>query len=48
LGILIATPEYNGTFSGIIKNAFDWLSDSFDPSPLTEKKIGIVSASYLT
>lgn len=46
-GILIATPEYNGSFSGIIKNAFDWLSVG-SPNPLEDKKIGIISASYLT
>lgn len=36
--------------SGIIKNALDWLSLNLggSPSSLTNKKVGIISASYLT
>ncbi len=52
MGILIVTPEYNGSTSAIIKNAFDWLSrtytDKNDLTPLANKKIGVASASYLT
>lgn len=49
--MLIATPEYNSSFSGIIKNAIDWLYRSYTgekASPLVNKKVGIISSSYLT
>ena len=48
LGILIAEPENNGALSAVIKNALDWLSRNYNGEPLKNKKIGVVSASYLT
>ncbi len=42
--VLIATPEYNFSFSGVLKNAIDWVSRP--PSqPFDGKIIGIVGAS---
>lgn len=41
--ILIATPEYNYSYSGVIKNLIDWLSRN--PNILNKKVIGIMGAS---
>jgi chromate reductase, NAD(P)H dehydrogenase (quinone) len=42
--LLIATPEYNFSFSGVLKNAIDWVSRP--PShPFDGKPIGIIGAS---
>jgi chromate reductase, NAD(P)H dehydrogenase (quinone) len=43
--ILIATPEYNGAMSGVVKNAVDWLSRPWGGSPLTDKPVATVSAA---
>jgi len=48
--IIFVTPEYNGSVSPLILNAFVWLSRSYSEkgSPLFKKKAGIMSASYLS
>lgn len=43
--LLIATPEYNHSISGVLKNALDWASRPAFESVLTGKPAGILSAS---
>jgi chromate reductase len=42
--LLIATPEYNFSYSGVLKNAIDWASRPPRPSPLDDKPLAIVGA----
>jgi chromate reductase len=42
--LLIATPEYNSSISGALKNAIDWASRS-PQSPLKDKPVAIMGAS---
>ena len=42
--LLIATPEYNSSVSGALKNALDWASRSPKP-PLNGKPVAIMGAS---
>jgi chromate reductase, NAD(P)H dehydrogenase (quinone) len=43
--ILFATPEYNGSVPGGLKNAIDWASRPVRESALTNKTVAIVGAS---
>ncbi len=43
-GVIIATPEYNFSIPGVLKNALDWVSKG-DVKPLNDKKVAILSAS---
>lgn len=42
--VVISTPEYNQSFSGVLKNALDWVSRT-DGSPWDGKPVAIVSAA---
>ena len=44
-GLLIATPEYNWSIPGVLKNAIDWLSRASPEEVLAGKPVAIVGAS---
>ena len=43
--LLIATPEYNGSIPGQLKNALDWASRPYRGSVLTGKPVAVIGAS---
>jgi chromate reductase len=43
--ILIATPEYNFSVPGVLKNAIDWASRPYGDNPFDGKPVAIMSAS---
>ena len=43
--VLFATPEYNGSIPGQLKNALDWASVPFEHNVLRNKPVGVIGTS---
>jgi chromate reductase, NAD(P)H dehydrogenase (quinone) len=43
--VLFATPEYNASIPGVLKNALDWVSRPLKSNPLRNKPVAVVGAS---
>lgn len=43
--ILIATPEYNASVPGALKNALDWVSRPYAANVLRHKRVAVIGAS---
>ena len=44
-GLLIATPEYNYSVPGVLKNALDWVSRPYGDNSADDKPVAIMGAS---
>ena len=43
--VLFATPEYNSSIPGVLKNAVDWASRPLPTNPLRNKPVAVIGAS---
>ena len=43
--VLVATPEYNSSIPGALKNALDWASRPLATSPFRNKPVAVIGAS---
>ena len=44
-GLLFATPEYNSSIPGVLKNAVDWVSRPRESTPFQNKPAAVIGAS---
>lgn len=43
--ILVVTPEYNGSYPALVKNAIDWLSRPYGASVVAGKAVAVIGGS---
>jgi chromate reductase, NAD(P)H dehydrogenase (quinone) len=43
--VLFATPEYNSSIPGALKNALDWVSRPYSTNPMRNKPVAVIGAS---